>query len=106
MPSHPLRRISTGSLSSLARSTDRTHAPSDLDFLEPAITELVDEAATLASNVQRLNALHEALGTFNEGFSAYMYAIKMNAFSMAWPEVSGRCRSEVRNGFVHGSDDR
>ncbi|RSH93450.1 hypothetical protein EHS25_007806 [Saitozyma podzolica] len=67
---HPLRRISTGSLSTLARSQDRAHtSPSGLDFLQPAITELADEAATLSTNIQRLNDLHDALGTFNEAFA-------------------------------------
>lgn len=92
MPSnktHPLRRISTGSLTSLARSQDRHSAPSNsgLDFLQPALTDLVDEAATLASNIQKMTRLHDALGTFNEAFAAYMYAMKMNAFCVEWPEA-------------------
>jgi DASH complex subunit DAM1 len=88
-PPHPLRRISTGSLSSLARSQDRPHiSPSGLDFLQPALTELADEAATLATNIQRLNELHDALGTFNEAFAGWMYALKMNAFCVEWPAVS------------------
>ena len=88
-PPHPLRRISTGSLSSLARSQDRAHiSPSGLDFLQPALTELADEAATLASNIANLNELHDALGTFNENFAAWMYALKMNAFCVEWPLVS------------------
>jgi DASH complex subunit DAM1 len=87
-PHHPLRRISTGSLSSLARSTDRsTFSPSGLDFLQPALTELADEAATLAHNVQQMNELHDALGTFNESFAAYLYALKMNAFCVEWPQA-------------------
>lgn len=87
-PHHPLRRISTGSLSSLARSTDRaTSSPSGLDFLQPALTELADEAATLAHNVQQMNELHDALGTFNESFAAYLYALKMNAFCVEWPQA-------------------
>ncbi|GFZ50053.1 hypothetical protein JCM24511_07806 [Saitozyma sp. JCM 24511] len=84
---HPLRRISTGSLSTLARSQDRAHSsPSGLDFLQPAITELADEAATLSTNIQRLNDLHDALGTFNEAFAGWMYALKMNAFCVEFPE--------------------
>lgn len=93
-PPHPLRRVSTGSLSSLARSQDRSHAsPSGLDFLTPALTELADEAATLAANTQKLNELHEALGTFNEAFAGWLYALKMNAFCVEWPQVRLRkCR--------------
>jgi len=86
-PPHPLRRIS-GSLTSLARSQDRTHtSPSGLDFLQPALTELADEAATLVSNIQHLNELHDALGTFNESFAGWLYALKMNAFCVEWPLV-------------------
>lgn len=87
-PTHPLRRISTGSLTSLARSQDHaTHSSSGLDFLQPALTDLADEAATLASNIQRMTRLHDALGTFNEAFAAYLYAMKMNAFCVEWAEV-------------------
>ena len=101
MPStHPLRRISTGSLSSLARSQDRTHSsPSGLDFLQPALTELADEAATLGANIANLNELHDALGTFNEAFAGWLYALKMNAFCVEWPVVgfdSGIARGRAR----------
>lgn len=88
-PPHPLRRISTGSLSSLHRSQDRQHtSPSGLDFLSPALIDLSDEATTLAGNVEKLNELHDALGTFNESFAGWLYAMKMNAFCVEWPEVS------------------
>lgn len=88
-PHHPLRRISTGSLSSLARSTDKnTSSPSGLEFLQPAMTDLADEAATLAANTTQMTTLHDALGTFNEAFAAYLYALKMNAFCVEWPEAS------------------
>ncbi|WVR08175.1 hypothetical protein IAU60_005221 [Kwoniella sp. DSM 27419] len=87
-PPHPLRRISTGSLSSLARSTDKAHAsPSSLDHLTTALVELSDEAVTLSTNVQQMTALHDALGTFNEAFAGYLYALKMNAFCVEWPQA-------------------
>nr|XP_019009213.1 DASH complex subunit DAM1 [Kwoniella pini CBS 10737]OCF47994.1 DASH complex subunit DAM1 [Kwoniella pini CBS 10737] len=87
-PPHPLRRISTGSLSSLARSTDRnTSSASGLDHLTGAMVELSDEMATLSSNVQQMTALHDALGTFNEAFAGYLYALKMNAFCVEWPQA-------------------
>ncbi|EIW71650.1 hypothetical protein TREMEDRAFT_24092, partial [Tremella mesenterica DSM 1558] len=85
-PPHPLRRISTGSLSSLARSQDRaSSSAAGLDFLRIPMTDLADEATTLSSNLNNLNELHDALGTFNESFSAYLYALKMNAFCVEWP---------------------
>ncbi|WVQ96125.1 hypothetical protein IAU59_003227 [Kwoniella sp. CBS 9459] len=87
-PPHPLRRISTGSLSSLARSTDRAHtSPSGLDHLSSALMDLSDEAATLSANIQQMTALHDALGTFNKAFAGYLYALKMNAFCVEWPQA-------------------
>ncbi|WWC92953.1 uncharacterized protein L201_007916 [Kwoniella dendrophila CBS 6074] len=87
-PPHPLRRISTGSLSSLARSTDRnTSSASGLDHLTGAMVDLSDEVATLSSNIQQMTALHDALGTFNEAFAGYLYALKMNAFCVEWPQA-------------------
>ena len=101
-PSHPLRRLSTGSLSSLHRSQDRHHAsPSGLDFLSPAFQALNDEAAMLEKNVQQLNELHDALGTFNESFAGWLYALKMNAFCVEWPQVS-RCFAFAQGMFADG----
>ena len=53
------------------------------------MTELADEAATLSSNVGMLNDLHHSLGLFNESFAGWLYALKMNAFCVEWPLVSG-----------------
>ncbi|KAJ9111252.1 hypothetical protein QFC22_006552 [Naganishia vaughanmartiniae] len=95
MPSkpHPLRRISTNSLTSLARSQSLGDSPSNpytspshLDFLAPALQDLVDESASLAHNIKNLSQLHDALGTFNDSFAAYLYALKMNAFCVDWKE--------------------
>ncbi|GHJ89411.1 hypothetical protein NliqN6_5813 [Naganishia liquefaciens] len=90
MPSkpHPLRRISTNSLTSLARSQQDASAasPSGLAFLAPALQDLVDESASLVQNTRNLNALDEALGVFAEGFGAYMYALRMGAFCVDWKE--------------------
>lgn len=90
--SHPLRRISTGSLSNLARSQEghpTSHtSPSGLEFLTGPMFDLSDEAAALASHVQAMNRLHDSLGTFNEAFAGYLYALRMNAFCVEWTEVS------------------
>ncbi|KAJ9095325.1 hypothetical protein QFC21_005691 [Naganishia friedmannii] len=95
MPSkpHPLRRISTNSLTSLARSQSLGESPSNphtspshLDFLAPALQDLVDESASLAHNIKNLSQLHDALGMFNDSFAAYLYALKMNAFCVDWKE--------------------
>jgi DASH complex subunit DAM1 len=34
-----------------------------------------------------MNELHAALEQFNEGFSAYLYALKTNAFCVEWNEA-------------------
>jgi DASH complex subunit DAM1 len=97
--SHPLRRVSTGSLSNLARSQDGHHpaqsSASGLDFLTSAMMDLSDEAATLASHLNHMNSLHESLGTFNEAFAGYLYALRMNAFCVEWTEVSCDRRRQV-----------
>lgn len=107
MPSkpHPLRRISTNSLASLARSQhDPTHSPSGLGFLAPALQDLIDESASLVQNTRNLNRLDEALGVFAEGFGAYMYALRMGAFCVDWREgpeqgswARGECRASERS---------
>jgi hypothetical protein len=48
---------------------------------------LNDEASTLATNISHLTELHDALGTFNESFAGYLYALKMNAFCVEWDQV-------------------
>jgi len=49
---------------------------------------LNDEASTLATNISHLTELHDALGTFNESFAGYLYALKMNAFCVEWDQVN------------------
>jgi len=84
-PTTPLRRISRGSLSALSGvSSNQT----PLSFLDGAIADLADDAAVLHSNLEQINSIHQALGTFNESFSMLMYGLKMNAFCVEWPDVS------------------
>ena len=88
--SHPLRRVSTGSLSALARSQDHpppTSSASGLDFLTSAMLDLSDEAATLSSHLTSMNKLHHELGVFNEAFAGYLYALRLNAFCVEWTEA-------------------
>ena len=94
----PLRRVSQGSLSALARSGTYPPGPTGLEFLEPAMDDLADEAATLHSNLEGLNALSDSLGKFNEAFASYLYAMRMNAFCVEWHQVRGhRLRSKPCN---------
>lgn len=37
-------------------------------------------------NTRALNKVSEALGVFNEGFGAYLYALRMGAFCVDWRE--------------------
>lgn len=62
-----------------------------MDFLTGPLLDLSDEAAALATHVHAMNRLHDSLGTFNEAFAGYLYALRMNAFCVEWTEVS-RCR--------------
>lgn len=87
----PLRRISQGSLSNLARSQSHyPHGddPTRLNFLVPAFTDLADEMATLHANLENLNHLSTVLETFNESFASYLYALRMNAFVVEWEQVA------------------
>ncbi|KAI0918318.1 hypothetical protein AcV5_002332 [Taiwanofungus camphoratus] len=83
----PLRRISQGSLFRLSRSGAYPDAPHGLGFLEPALSELVDEAEALHTNVQGLKSLSDALGTFNESFASWLYVMNMNALTTDWPQA-------------------
>ena len=58
-----------------------------MGFLEPALSELADEAETLRGNVEGLRALSASLDTFNEAFSSWLYVMNMNALTVDWPEV-------------------
>ncbi|KAJ8596694.1 hypothetical protein M405DRAFT_804935 [Rhizopogon salebrosus TDB-379] len=83
----PLRRISHGSLFTLSRSGNNPDAPHGLGFIEPVMTELVDEVETLQSNVEGLRNLSESLKTFNESFASWLYVMDMNALTVDWPQA-------------------
>ncbi|KAF8842455.1 hypothetical protein BDN67DRAFT_979613 [Paxillus ammoniavirescens] len=83
----PLRRISQGSLFALSRSEHNPNAPHGLGFLEPVMSELVDEAEALHANVDGLRNLSESLRTFNESFAGWLYVMDMNALTTDWPQV-------------------
>jgi len=83
----PLRRISQGSLFALSRSEQNPNAPHGLGFLEPVMSELVDEAEALHANVDGLRNLSESLRTFNESFAGWLYVMDMNALTTDWPQA-------------------
>ncbi|CAL1698797.1 unnamed protein product [Somion occarium] len=83
----PLRRLSQGSLFRLSRSGAYPDAPHGLGFLEPALSELLDEVETLHTNIEGLRGLSNALGTFNESFASWLYVMNMNALTTDWPQA-------------------
>lgn len=83
----PLRRLSQGSLSRLSRSGAFPNAPHGLGFLEPALSELLDEVETLQGNVDGLRNLGDALGVFNESFASWLYVLDMNALTTDWRQA-------------------
>ncbi|OAX38561.1 hypothetical protein K503DRAFT_800345 [Rhizopogon vinicolor AM-OR11-026] len=92
MPGHtphrtPLRRISHGSLFALSRSGNNPDAPHGIGFIEPVMTELVDEVEALQVNVEGLRNLSESLRTFNESFASWLYVMDMNALTVDWPQA-------------------
>lgn len=91
----PLRRLSQGSLHRLSRSHPDTDAPHGLGFLEPALSELLDEVEALQSNVEGLRALGDALGTFNESFASWLYVMNMNALTTDWAQAPTRTSFEL-----------
>lgn len=90
-PTTPLRRVSTGSLSASYKALNPNAASNQtpLSFLQDALVDLSDETSVLQSNLEAIGGIGEALGTFNEAFAMYLYGLKMNAFCVEWPEVSG-----------------
>ena len=86
-PRTPLRRVSHGSLLALSRSGHDPDAPEGLGYLEPALSELADEAEALQVNVEGLKRLSDSLETFNESFASWLYVMNMNALTTDWPQV-------------------
>ncbi|KAF5392603.1 hypothetical protein D9757_002275 [Collybiopsis confluens] len=86
-PHTPLRRVSQGSLLRLSRSGAYPDAPHGLGFLEPAMSEFIDETETLLTNVEGLQCLSETLASFNESFASWLYVMNMNALTVDWPQA-------------------
>jgi len=86
----PLRRVSQGSLSALARSqSNLADGSTGLEFLAPAMGELAEEMEMIVTNLDSLNEISDSLDSFNEAFASYLYVMKMNTLCVEWPEVCG-----------------
>ncbi|KAF8155927.1 hypothetical protein B0H34DRAFT_659378 [Crassisporium funariophilum] len=83
----PLRRVSQGSLFRLSRSGAYPDAPHGLGFLEPAMSEFLDETEALQTNVDGMKHLSDSLATFNESFASWLYIMNMNALTTDWPQA-------------------
>lgn len=88
----PLRRVSQGSLFALSRSEQNPDAPHGLGFIEPVLSELVDEAEALHANVHSLHRLSDSLQSFNESFASWLYVMDMNALTTDWLQVRAHLR--------------
>ncbi|CED83162.1 DAM1 [Phaffia rhodozyma] len=107
----PLRRISQGSLrQSYLSSSGSNHghmsrystsnqtslplshpsletATLGLDHLASSFAELTDELDTLHQNNCSMVALSRSLAEFNEGFAGFLFGLRMNAFSVEFPQA-------------------
>ncbi|CAO1624909.1 unnamed protein product [Jaminaea pallidilutea] len=88
-PTTPLRRVSRGSISALSQSQrgGASSSSTPLSFLEGAMGNLADETSTLSTNLEDLASIHGALNTFNEGFSMFLYGLKVAAYCIEWSEA-------------------
>ncbi|KAG6827011.1 hypothetical protein H0H92_013577 [Tricholoma furcatifolium] len=84
----PLKRVSQGSLFRLSRSQAYPDAPHGLGFLEPAMSEFVDETEALQANIEGMKNLSESLTKFNESFASWLYIMNMNALTVDWPQAA------------------
>ncbi|KIK13253.1 hypothetical protein PISMIDRAFT_688578 [Pisolithus microcarpus 441] len=94
----PLKRISQGSLFALSRSGRNSDAPHGLGFLEPVMSELVDEAEALQANVDGLRMLSQSLKTFNESLASFLYVMDMNALTTDWLQAPTDASSALPTG--------
>jgi len=87
-PRTPLRRLSHGSLSGLARSVAYydQDTPTGLGFLDRTIPQLNEEADALQANIESLNELSASLAVFNESFGGFLAMMKADACCLEFPE--------------------
>lgn len=89
-PTTPLRRLSASSLRSLSLSHSRNRQASSaeppLDHLGSIFAELADSLSDLAGNFEALDQANNTLDGFNEAFGAYLYSLRVNAYTVDFDE--------------------
>ncbi|KAL8287383.1 hypothetical protein RQP46_003835 [Phenoliferia psychrophenolica] len=89
-PTTPLRRLSASSLRTLSlshsRSRGATSTEPPLDHLGTIFAELADSLSDLAGNFEQLDRAHATLDGFNEAFGAYLYSLRINAYTVDFDE--------------------
>lgn len=85
----PLRRVSSGALKHSHNSSlnQRDIVQHPLEFLTPALSDLSDELDGIMSSTHQMVELDKALADFNHGFGSLLWALKLNAYCINWPEV-------------------
>ncbi|KAM0749800.1 hypothetical protein T439DRAFT_39829 [Meredithblackwellia eburnea MCA 4105] len=90
-PTTPLRRLSASSLRSLSLSHSRSRPDQStehpLQHLAPVFAELADALSDLAGNIEQLDNFNSTLDSFNEAFAAYLYSLRVNAYTVDFEEA-------------------
>lgn len=103
-PTTPLRRISSHSLRSLSLSHSQslssslspTSPSTALSHLSPLLTELSDSISDLCSNLENLGNVSRDLDRFNEGFSSYLYGLRINSYTFDFKHPPNKVNFELQ----------
>ena len=102
----PLRRISRASLGALSASRNREEESSPLEHLNGPFAELAEAMEDLAVNFEALDAINDDLNSFNHGFGAFLYGLRMNAYASEFPQVRSFHRSFRKSKLILRRDHR
>ncbi|TIA90920.1 hypothetical protein E3P99_01320 [Wallemia hederae] len=86
----PLRRVSSGALTNSHNGSvnhKQVTQQHPLEFLTPALSDLSDELDGIVSSTHQLVELDQSLADFNHGFGSLLWALKLNAYCINWPEA-------------------
>lgn len=63
--------------------------------LSPVFDELADSFDALAENMAALNMVASSLDDFNESFAAFLYGLRVNAYTTDFPEAPNKINFEI-----------